>query len=93
MLRFKVLRELMAGFNANEPAPGTDDYYRMCVPYPVELFLSASDATADYTLHVSGIADYTYFSPGDSPDSAHPLLHVPGVMISGMSDHAHHPQS
>jgi hypothetical protein len=63
-LRFRVLRELMAGFNAERPAPGTDDYYRMCVPYPVELALSAAEAAADYTLHVGGITDYAYFSPG-----------------------------
>jgi len=63
-LRFRVLRELMAGFNAERPAPGTDDYYRMCVPYPVELALSAAEAAADYTLHGFGIADYAYFSPG-----------------------------
>ena len=90
MLKFKVLRALMAGFNANEPAPGTNDFYRMCVPYPVELFLNASDAAADYTLHVSGIADYSYFSPGDPPGIANQLLYFPGV-IACMSDHAHLP--
>ena len=64
MLHFNVLREQMAGFTSDEPAPGTDDRYRMCVPYPVNLTLSAADAAADFTLHVAGIADYAYFSPG-----------------------------
>ena len=64
MLRFGVLREQMAGFTSDEPAPGTDDRYRMCVPYPINLTLSAADVAADFTLHVAGIADYAYFSPG-----------------------------
>ena len=64
VLRFAVFRERMAGFMSDEPAPGTDDRYRMCVPYPVNLTLGAADAAADFTLHVAGIADYAYFSPG-----------------------------
>ena len=69
VLRFNVLRDQMAGFTSDEPAPGTDDRYRMCVPYPVNLTLSAEDVAADFTLHVAGIADYAYFSPG-APCSA-----------------------
>ncbi|KAK9834817.1 hypothetical protein WJX81_000892 [Elliptochloris bilobata] len=64
VLRFRAHHELMFGFNSDEPAPETSDKFRMCVPYPVTLTVSTADAAADFTLHVAGLADYAYFSPG-----------------------------
>ena len=61
---FRVYKELMFGEEANEPAPGTDDYWRICTPFPLELTLPAADAARAFELHIDELESFAYFSPG-----------------------------
>ena len=49
---------------ANEPAPGTDDYWRICTPYPFDLWLPARDAGRAFELRIDELESFAYFSPG-----------------------------
>ena len=52
---------------ANEPAPGTDDYWRICTPYPFDLWLSVADAAHAFELRIDELESFAYFSPGTQP--------------------------
>jgi hypothetical protein len=68
---FKVYREQMF-INIVEPSMGTlEERTRICVPYPIELNLTASLAFKEYEIHVDDWKHFAYFSP----ESLHkPLL-------------------
>ena len=46
------------------PAPGTNDVYRVCTPFPFEANLTATAAQRDMELHIDNFEAFVYFSPG-----------------------------
>lgn len=64
---------------ANEPAPGTDDYWRICTPYPFDLWLPARDAARAFELRIDELESFAYFSPG-----AQLSRHCPCVTVSNV---------
>lgn len=52
------------GARADLPAPGTNDVYRVCTPFPFEANLTATAAQRDMELHIDNFEAFVYFSPG-----------------------------
>ena len=62
------------GARADLPAPGTNDVYRVCTPFPFEANITATAAQRDMELHIDNFEAFVYFSPGASragPGRAH----------------------
>ena len=52
------------GARADLPAPGTNDVYRVCTPFPFEANLTVTAAQRDMELHIDNFEAFVYFSPG-----------------------------
>eukprot|EP00884_Botryococcus_braunii_P010128 jgi/Botrbrau1/19116/Bobra.0077s0029.1 len=60
---FKVFKEEMYSEIA-EPAMGTlEERIRVCVPYPIELNLTAQEAYKDFEIRIGGWKNFAYYSP------------------------------
>ena len=61
---FTVRKELMFREVA-EPEMGTEEERaRVCVPFPLEVDISNSEAGLDFEIHVEGWKNFAYYSPG-----------------------------
>ena len=63
-----------AGACADLPAPGTNDVYRVCTPFPFEANLTVAAAQRDMELHIDDFEAFAYFSPGASRASSERVL-------------------
>jgi hypothetical protein len=52
------------GLCADLPAPGTNDVYRVCTPFPFEANMTLSAAQHDMELHIDNFEAFVYYSPG-----------------------------
>lgn len=61
---------------ADLPAPGTNDVYRVCTPFPFEANMTLSAAQHDMELHIDNFEAFVYYSPGARASLAGPCMPV-----------------
>lgn len=76
--------QTLGAARADLPAPGTNDVYRVCTPFPFEANLTLAAAQRDMELHLDNFEAFVYFSPGVPRLGRLPPLHSSQIAQSSM---------